>query len=110
MEIFVDIDNTICYTKGTNYNLSQPIEENIAKVNALYDAGHTIVYWTARGMKSGLDWRKLTENQLKSWGAKYHELRLDKPSYDIFIDDKTINTLDWEEGLWTEKFKERSKS
>jgi len=110
MDIYVDIDNTVCYTKGTDYPSSQPITENIERVNKLYEAGHHIVYWTARGMKSGLNWRELTEQQLKQWGAKYHELRLDKPPYDIFIDDKTINTFDWEQGQWTEKFKERRKS
>ena len=61
-------------------------------------------------MKSGINWRELTEKQLKEWGAKYHQLRLDKPSYDVFIDDKTLNTLDWEQGQWTEKFIERKKS
>ena len=110
MDIYVDIDNTICYTDGMNYPGAEPIPENIEKVNKLYEQGHNIVYWTARGVKSGINWRSLTEGQLAAWGAKYHELRLDKPPYDIFIDDKTINTLDWEEGLWTEKFKERKKS
>ena len=43
MEIFVDIDNTICYSKGTDYPSSEPITENIEKVNKLYDEGNTIV-------------------------------------------------------------------
>ncbi|TVR75806.1 MAG: hypothetical protein EA412_14810 [Chitinophagaceae bacterium] len=100
LEIFVDIDDTICLTDGMNYEASKPITENIRKVNKLYDEGHYIVYWTARGMKSGLDWTELTTRQLKEWGAKHHELRLTKPSYDIFIDDKVLNTRDWEKGKW----------
>jgi hypothetical protein len=95
MTIYVDIDNTICETLGTNYSESTPITNAIKKVNQLYDEGHTIVYWTARGAVSGIDWRELTESQLKSWGAKYSELRLDKPAYDLFIDDKNINAKDW---------------
>lgn len=110
MDIYVDIDNTICLTNGMDYPGSKPIAENIARVNELYDEGHTIVYWTARGMKSGINWRELTENQLKEWGAKYHELRLDKPPYDVFIDDRTINTFDWEKGQWIEKLNGRGKS
>lgn len=110
MEIYIDIDNTICYTEGTDYPSAQPIWANIERANKLYDEGHRIVYWSARGMKSGINWRELTERQLKEWGVKYHELRLDKPPYDVFIDDKTINTFDWERGQWTEKFKERGKS
>jgi len=34
---------------------------------------------------------KLTENQLKIWGVKYHELIFGKPSFDVVIDDKSIN-------------------
>jgi hypothetical protein len=90
--IYVDIDETICTTptnKGErNYKLSSPIKENIDKINSLYDLGHTIVYWTARGSRTQIDWYDVTYQQLNTWGAKFHELRTDKPFYDIFIDDK----------------------
>lgn len=109
MDIYVDIDNTICLTTGTDYPNSKPLVNNIEKVNKLFDEGHHIVYWTARGMKSGLNWRELTTQQLLDWGAKYHELRLDKPPYDVFIDDKTLNTFDWEKGQWIEKLSEQRK-
>lgn len=95
MRIFVDIDQTICITDKGDYKNSRPIVERISKVNHWYKEGHYIVYWTARGAVSGLDWSEITENQLRAWGAKYHELRFDKPSFDIFIDDKVINTKDW---------------
>ena len=95
MTIYVDIDNTICETDGTDYESSVPIPGAVSKVNKLYDEGHTIVYWTARGALSGIDWRELTESQLESWGARYTELRLDKPAFDLFIDDKNINAKDW---------------
>ena len=42
---------------------------------------------------------KLTKEQLNKWGAKHHELRLDKPFYDVFIDDKNINVKDWKDNL-----------
>ena len=32
----------------------------------------------------------LTEQQLKDWGCKYHDLILGKPHADFFIDDKGI--------------------
>lgn len=89
---FVDIDGTICRTEGTDYPRAEPWPEKIAKVNAFYDAGDTIVYWTARGAKSGIDWTELTRYQLNQWGAKYHELRLDKPIFDVIYDDK-VQTL-----------------
>jgi len=96
MVIYIDIDNTICRSPNTNdYTYSEPITENINKANKLFDDGHTIVYWTARGSLSGKDWKSLTENQLKKWNVKYHELKFGKPYYDYFIDDKNINTKDW---------------
>jgi len=93
MIYYVDIDETICRYEGErNYPDALPIKENIEKINSLYDAGSTIVYWTARGTVTGIDWRQTTEQQLLSWGAKHHELRLGKPHYDLFICDKAINS------------------
>ena len=91
--IYVDIDNTICETNSMNYNLSIPIKKNIEIVNNLYDKGHNITYWTARGTRTGINHTELTKSQLNKWGAKYHNLILGKPDYDILIDDKAINTL-----------------
>ena len=92
MIIFVDIDETICSTPDDrNYENSRPILENIKKINFLYDQGHTIVYWTARGSGTGLDWKEVTKKQFDNWNVKYHELRLGKPVYDLFIDDRNIN-------------------
>ena len=90
MNIFVDIDETICNTRrDRDYSKSTPIDEHIQKINKLYDEGHHIVYWTARGSGSGIDWKDLTEKQLSAWGVKHHELRLGKPSYDLLICDKS---------------------
>lgn len=91
MKIYVDIDNTILLTNGSDYKKSKPILENIEKINQLYDKGNEIIYWSARGSVSGVDWTSLTERQLKRFGCKYHELKLGKPSYDLFICDKAIN-------------------
>lgn len=93
MIIYVDIDETICVSpEDRDYTLAKPIEKNIKKINSMYDDGNTIIYWTARGTGSGIDWRQVTENQFNKWGVKYHELRFGKPIYDIFIDDKNINS------------------
>lgn len=100
LDIYVDIDDTICKTNGMNYADATPMLENIEKINKLYDQGHNITYWTARGVKTGLQWREVTENQLKEWGAKYHELHLTKLPFDVLIDDKAINTRDFEKGTW----------
>ncbi len=92
MLIYVDIDHTICNTNGTDYASSEPILNRIKKINNLYDEGNTIVYWTARGSVTGIDHSELTKKQFKEWGVKYHELKFGKPPYDLFIDDKNINS------------------
>jgi len=96
MVIYIDIDDTICHSPNKpDYNISYPIHKNIEKANKLFDAGHTIVYWTARGTMSRIDWRNITEKQFKEWGVKYHDLKFGKPYYDLFIDDKNLNTENW---------------
>jgi hypothetical protein len=45
---------------------------------------------------TGKDWRDVTEKQLKKWKVKYHELRMGKPYYDLFIDDKNVNAKDFD--------------
>jgi len=84
----VDIDGTICTQTASDYENAQPLNDRIAKINALYDEGHTIIYWTARGMASGADHGTLTCGQLSEWGCKYHSLWMGKPSYDVWVDDK----------------------
>ncbi len=89
--IYVDIDETICETPNPrNYFNATPIWKNIDKINKLYDDGNTIVYWTSRGSRTQINWYELTKKQLIDWGVKHHELYVDKPYYDIFIDDKTF--------------------
>ena len=96
MVIYIDIDDTICHSPNKpDYTNSTPIIENINKANQLYNEGHTIVYWTARGTQTGLDWSEVTKKQFQLWGVKYHEIKFGKPSYDLFIDDKNMNTSDW---------------
>lgn len=103
MVIFIDIDKTICYIPegpgagedNPDYSKALPITGNIRKANRLYEQGHLITYWTARGSKTGKDWESITENQLQTWGVRYHFLKMGKPHYDLFIDDKALNTKDW---------------
>lgn len=96
MIIYIDIDETICRTpEDRDYSKAIPIISNIEKANKLFDEGNIIVYWTARGSVTGMDWSKVTKEQLDSWGVKYHELKFNKPAYDLFIDDRALNVIDW---------------
>ena len=89
--IYVDIDETICFYKGErNYPDAKPNLNNIKKINNLYNEGHSITYWTARGSVTKIDWYETTKNQLKIWGCNYHNLSVgEKPPYDLLICDKT---------------------
>ena len=90
MIIYVDIDGTICHTENSDYENSTPRQEQIDKINKLYDEGNEIIYWTARGGTTGINWSKLSKKQLDEWGCKYTRFEfLKKPSWDLFIDDKT---------------------
>lgn len=100
-----DLDGVICsnikYKNSNliNYNKSKPIRSAVMAINKLYDDGHTIVIYTARGMtryngnisfiKKKL--YKITTNSLKSWKLKYNKLVFGKIYYDFIIDDKSIN-------------------
>ena len=105
MNIFVDIDDTICfynddltkYSIGRDYSLAIPNYKNIAKINKLYDDGNSITYWTARGTVTGIDWFDITKHQLDSWGCKYHNISVgEKPAYELLICDKTKRIEDIE--------------
>jgi hypothetical protein len=96
--ICFDIDNTICKTIKSNYKNSKPIVKNINCINDLYDQGHIIKIFTARYMGRNNDNKikatkqgyALTKKQLLRWRVKHHKLIFGKPSYDLFIDDKSI--------------------
>lgn len=89
-----DIDGTICTQEPdsqTPYNEATPFMERVARINELYDQGHTILLQTARGTTTGIDWKEFTEQQLRGWGVKYNELIFGKLNADVFIDDKGVS-------------------
>ena len=90
MKYMVDIDNTICKTNGNNYTDASPVFENIDKINRLFMEGHEIIYYTSRGGTTGFNWTAVTTRQLNKWGCMFHYLRMDKPSFDVIIDDKAL--------------------
>jgi hypothetical protein len=108
MNIYVDVDNTITETSGMNYQNAKPIYEKIEIINKLFDQGHTITYWTARGSVSGINFYELTKSQLDNWGAKYHNFMVGKPAFDILIDDKTINNINENLIKWVTKEEEKN--
>lgn len=91
-----DLDNTLCETRGGDYENSTPIHSRISIVNRLFESGHEIIIETARGSLTGEDWSNLTSQQLKKWGVKYNVLRTGVKIYaDFYIDDKGIKDEDF---------------
>lgn len=99
MKYIVDIDDTICVSPvgsdgKRDYTQAVPLFDRIEKINALYDDGHEIHYWTARGMATNRNFTRLTKQQLVLWGCKFHSVKMRKPMYDVWIDDKAIDAED----------------
>lgn len=90
-----DIDGTICSNTDGDYENASPYFDRIKQINILYSEGHNIIYFTARGSTTKIDWRDLTINQLNTWGAKYHNLILGKPFADYYVDDKSADPFSW---------------
>jgi CMP-N,N'-diacetyllegionaminic acid synthase len=91
-----DIDGVIAKLSPNNdYKLAEPNQHVIDKVNKLFDSCNTIILFTARGSKTGINWEEVTAQQMKQWGVKYHELKFGKPAADYYIDDRllSINNL-----------------
>ena len=94
-----DLDDTLCESVGLDYSTASPWITRIERVNQLFEDGHVIKVYTARGSETGIDWREITEKQLGEWGLKYHHLILGKPAADIYVDDKACHERDFEWNL-----------
>ncbi len=94
MQLIIDIDGTICTEEKTySRSLAKPLEGAVASINALYEQGHTIIFYTAR------TWMEfeMTTDWLKRNGFKYHQLVMGKPIGDIWIDDRALQFTNWDE-------------
>jgi len=88
----VDIDGVVAsLTAGNDYARATPLTSTILLINRLFDAGHRIIMFTARGSATGVDWSECTRAQLAAWGLKYHDLRFGKPAGDYYIDDRIMS-------------------
>ena len=110
--IICDIDGTICSQRKfskerapddeVSFREALPFSKRIEYMNSLHDDGHYIIYWTARGYDSGIDFLEESRKQLDSWNVKYNECIMFKPNYDIWIDDKAIGARRDTEGAISE--------
>lgn len=96
----IDIDDTISkWNNNRDYLNFEPIYQVIDKINELYEFGHTIILFTARGMlyyNGDLELieknnRKPLERWLSKNNVKYHSLIFGKPYADYYVDDKNLS-------------------
>lgn len=75
----IDIDGTVCddipNEEPERMRSCPPYPDALEVINAWYDEGHVITYFTSRTE----DHREITEAWLKDHGFKYHGLLMSKP-------------------------------
>lgn len=87
-----DIDGVIMtLTPGNDYTKAKPVTETVNLINTLFNLGHYIILFTARGYVTKINWEELTQQQLHAAGVCYHELKFGKPAADYYIDDRMIS-------------------
>lgn len=109
MRIVVDLDGTICEIREGNQQYSdvEPIPGAIESLKLLKKAGHDIIIYTARNMKTyngntgkvianiGL----ITLCWLEKYKVPYDEIVFGKPQGDLYIDDLAIPFENWKDVL-----------
>lgn len=106
MKICIDIDGVICRLKEGDETYADilPVKGAQTKVRALKEAGHYIILYTARHMKTCqgnvglviarqaktlLDW-------LEHYEIPYDEIYFGKPHADVYIDDNAYRFTAWD--------------
>lgn len=107
MRICIDIDGVITGFKqpGDTYADVKPIPGAIAKIQALKAAGHTIILYTARHMKTceGNEGKvvarvgQITLDWLARHEVPFDEIYFGKPWAEIYIDDNAFRFSNWDE-------------
>ena len=98
----IDIDGTITddvpNEDPDRMKLVKPYEGSVELINAWYDQGHVITFFTSREEKL----REITETWLKEHDFRYHNLLMDKPRGGNYhwIDNHIVRATRYN-GKWT---------
>jgi len=91
--VFVDLAGTLCTEEKTfERPLARPLAGAKEALNRIFDAGNTVVIWTARGWEQ----YRMTEDWLRRHGFKYHQILMGKPIATVFIDDRGRRFEGWD--------------
>jgi histidinol phosphatase-like enzyme len=96
LTIMVDLDGVICTEERVfDRPLAEPIDGAREALQALKDAGHTIVVYTARGWAE----YRYTKQWLDDHGMVYDAIQMGKPIAHVWIDDRAVPFRDWKQTL-----------
>jgi capsule biosynthesis phosphatase len=106
MRICIDLDGVICRLRrtGESYAELAPTPGAVEKLRSLRAAGHYVIIYTARHMKTcqgnvgqviarqgaaTLEW-------LARHGIEFDEIHFGKPHADVYLDDNALRFESWE--------------
>lgn len=104
MKYVFDLDGTICsQERSGEYHRAIPIQAMVKRVRELFDQGHEIIIFTARGMNTYkgnvtdviYHMSQMTEDWLRMHDVPFHQIIYGKPAADFYIDDKGVNASDF---------------
>ena len=92
MQIIIDLDGTICTEEKTySRSLAKPVKGAVEAVNDLFDAGNTIIIYSARSWQE----YEVTQHWLENHNIRYTQLVMGKPIGDVWIDDRALKFDNW---------------
>lgn len=108
MRICIDLDGVICQLKkksGEDYATLEPVDGAVKKLQSLKKAGHYIIIYTARRMKTHqgnqgkvvADIGLLTIHWLQQHQIPYDEIYFGKPWADVYLDDNALRFEIWDD-------------
>jgi capsule biosynthesis phosphatase len=106
MRICIDLDGVVCRLKqsGQSYADLEPIPGAVDRLRSLRKAGHYIILFTARHMKTcganvGMVLArqgKVTLDWLDRNGVEFDEIHFGKPHADVYLDDNAMRFQSWD--------------
>jgi capsule biosynthesis phosphatase len=106
MRICIDLDGVVCQLKqpGQSYADLKPVSGAVERLRSLRKAGHYIILFTARHMKTcganvGMVLArqgKVTLDWLHEHGVEFDEIHFGKPHADVYLDDNAMRFQSWE--------------
>jgi len=106
MRICIDLDGVVCRLREPHQSYAEllPVPGAVEKPRAIRAAGHYLILYTARHMKTcGGNVGQVVARQgatilewLKQHGIEFDEIHFGKPHADVYIDDNAVRFEGWD--------------